>query len=281
MMKFRRRILTAALGLFTAVWGMAELPAQTKTIDLRDAEFVGLGAPLFAKNCAVGYCHGSEGAAGRGPRLQTRHWNSTALFNVIHDGIPDTTMPGWSAILSREEIWAVTAYVISLGTGEFEPASGKLEIGEQSAASELSADARRGRSLFFDLTNEKRCAMCHRVGSQGAVIGPELTEAASNKSAADLRRDIVDPGAAIANGFEQTVVVATDGKMITGIQKHRDEERVQLYDTAALPPPLRTFYKDQIKSVADRPTSSMPAGYGEMYSSDELDALIAFLKSGG
>ena len=281
MMKFRRRILTAALGLFTAVWGVVELPAQTKTIDLRDAEFVGLGAPLFAKNCAVGYCHGSEGAAGRGPRLKTRHWSSTVLYNVIHDGVPDTTMPGWSAILSREEIWAVTAYVISLGTGEFEPASGKLEIGEQSAASELSADAKRGRSLFFDLTNEKRCAMCHRVGSQGAVIGPELRAAAAKKSAAELRRDIVDPGASIANGFEQTVVVVTDGKMIAGIQKHRDEERVQIYDTAALPAPLRTFYKDQIKSIADRPTSSMPAGYGEMYSSDELDALIAFLKSGG
>ena len=71
------------------------------------------------------------------------------------------------------------------------------------------------------------------------------------------------------------------GKMIAGIQKDRDAERIQLYDTAVLPPPLRTFYKDQIRSVADRPISSMPAGYGEMYSSDELDAIIAFLKSGG
>ena len=281
MMKFRGRFLPAVVGAFVVLCGAAESPGETKTIDLRDAEFIGLGAPLFAKNCAVGYCHGSQGAAGRGPRLKTRHWNSTALFNVIHDGVPDTTMPGWSAVLSREEIWAVTAYVISLGTGEFEPASGKLEIDEQTAASELSAEAKRGRSLFFDLTNEKRCAMCHRIGSQGAVIGPELTAAASKKSAADLRRDITDPGASIANGFEQVVVATTRGESIAGIQKHRDEEHIQLYDTATLPAPLRTFYRDQIKSVADRPTSSMPGGYGEMYSSDELDALIAFLKSGG
>ena len=281
MMKFRRRFLSAAFGAVVVLCGAAESPAETKTIDLRDAEFAGSGAPLFAKNCAVGYCHGSQGAAGRGPRLKARHWHSTALYNVIHDGIPDTTMPGWSAILSREEIWAVTAYVISLGTGEFEPASGKLEIEEQTASGELSADAKRGRALFFDLTNEKRCAVCHRVGSRGSVIGPELRAAASKKSAAELRRDITDPGTAIAKGFEQTVVAATDGKMIAGIQKHRDEERIQLYDTAALPPPLRTFYKDQIKSISERPTSSMPDGYGEMYSSDELDAIIAFLKSGG
>ena len=280
-MKFGRRFLPAAVGAFVVLYSAAESPAETKTIDLRDAEFAGSGAPLFAKNCAVGYCHGSQGAAGRGPRLKSRHWNSTALYKVIHDGIPDTTMPGWSAILSREEIWAVTAYVISLGTGEFEPASGKLEIEEQTASSELSADAKRGRALFFDLTNEKRCAVCHRVGSRGSVIGPELRAAASKKSAAELRRDITDPGATIAKGFEQTVVAATNGKMIAGIQKHRDEERIQLYDTAALPPPLRTFYKDQIKSVVDRPTSSMPSGYGEMYSDSELDAIIAFLKSGG
>ena len=280
MMKFRRGLLPAVVGAFVVLCGAAESPAETKTIDLRDAEFAGSGAPLFAKNCAVGYCHGSEGAAGRGPRLKDRHWNSSALFKVIHDGIPDTTMPGWSAVLSREEIWAVTAYVISLGTGEFEPASGKVEIEEQTASGELSADAKRGRALFFDLTNEKRCALCHRVGSQGAVIGPELTAAASKKSVAELRRDITDPGAAIAKGFEQTVVAATNGKMIAGIQKDRNAERIQLYDTAALPPPLRTFYKDQIESVADRPTSSMPAGYGEMYSTDELDAIIAFLRSG-
>ena len=281
MMKFQRRFLPAAVGALVVLWGAPASPAETKTINLRDAEFADFGAPIFAKNCAVGYCHGSEGAAGRGPRLKDRRWNSTALYNVIHDGIAETTMPGWSVILSREEIWAVTAYVISLGTGEFEPASGKLEIEEPTAARELSAEAKRGQALFFDLTNEKRCAMCHRIGSRGAVIGPELIAAASKKSASQLRRDITDPGALIADGFEQTVVAATDGKLIAGIQKYRDEERIQLYDTAAMPAPLRTFYKDQIKSIRAGPASSMPSGYGEMYSADELDAIVAFLKSGG
>ena len=114
------------------------------------------------------------------------------------------------------------------------------------------------------------------------MIGPELTAAASKKSVAELRRDITDPGAAIApKGSHKRSSRRPTAKLIAGIQKDRNAERIQLYDTAALPPPLRTFYKDQIESVADRPTSSMPAGYGEMYSTDELDALIAFLKSGG
>ena len=277
MMRFLRRCSPAAALL--ALWGAGEAQAQTKTIDLRDPEFAGLGAPLFAKNCAVGYCHGSQGAAGRGPRLRGRRWNSTDLFRVIHDGIPDTTMPGWSEVLSQEQMWAVAAYVISLGTGEFEPASGKLEIGEPAAAGELAAEEKRGRALFFDLTNEKRCAVCHRIGSRGAAIGPELTAAALKKTAVELRRDITDPGVEVAQGFEQTIVTATDGNRAAGIQKDRSGERIQIYDTASLPPPLRTFYKDQIKSVAHRSASSMPGGYSEMYSSEELDAIVAFLQS--
>ena len=281
MMRLQDRHILAMVGTFVTLWGTEGILAQTKTIDLRDPGFVEFGAPLFAKNCAVGYCHGSEGVAGRGPRLSGRHWNSSTLFEVIQDGIQGTAMPGWDTVLSREEIWAITAYVISLGTGEFVPVSGKLEIGEQVAMDELSVEARKGRKLFFDLTNEKRCAVCHRIGSQGSVIGPELASVASKKSEKELSRDITDPGAAIARGFEQTIVITTDGRRASGIEKDRNGERVQIYDATAAPPPLRTFYKDQIESVSNSAVSSMPTGYGDMYSSSELSEIIAFLKSGG
>ena len=253
--------------------------AKDKVVDLRDPAFAALGAPLFAKNCAVGYCHGSQGASGRGPRLRERHWNSTALFNIIHDGVQNTAMPGWSAIFSREEIWAVTAYVISLGTGEFHPASGKLEITEETTVKEFSAEAERGRALFFDLTNEKRCSLCHSVGSRGSAIGPELTSVALKKSVKDLLQDITDPDATIAKGFRRVILVSTSGVRVSGIQKDRDEDKIQIYDALALPPPLRTFYKGQIVSISDGSVSVMPAGCGDKYSFRELSAIVAFLKS--
>ncbi|MBG99112.1 MAG: hypothetical protein CMN58_02055 [Solibacterales bacterium] len=279
-MKFSGYYWSVLVSVFLALFGAKDSLAQTKIIDLRDPAFASLGAPLFAKNCAVGYCHGSEGAAGQGPRLRGRHWNSTTLFEVIRDGIPNTTMPGWSGVLNQEGIWSITAYIIGLGTGTFEPASGKLEMGERIAAKELSSKAKRGRALFFDLTNEKRCALCHRIRSRGSTIGPELTSTTSTKSVDELHRDITDPSATIARGFEQTIVLVADGEQVSGIKKDSNEERIQLYDTAALPSPLRTFYRNQIRGVSGSSVSSMPTSYGEMYSPSELADIIAFIKSG-
>ena len=256
----------------------ATVGAQSSTVDLRDAVFIAAGSESFAKNCAVGYCHGSEGRAGRGPRLRDTVWNTDKLFGVIHDGIPNTTMPPWKDILPEKDIWSVVAYVISIGAAESETA-GNVELSASGGADLLTDEARKGRELFFDLMNEKRCSVCHRLGSTGAAIGPDLA-AVRNKSAEQLRRDILEPQAAIAEGFELVTIDTTKGEQIVGLKKEETEEFVRLYDTASIPSPLRTIYKDEISSRGTQKRSSMPAGYGSVYRDDELGAIIAFLKSG-
>ena len=134
------------------------LGAQTTTVSLRDAVFIATGSELFAKNCAVGYCHGSEGRAGRGPRLRDKVWNADKLFGVVHDGIPNTTMPPWKDILPEREIWSIVAYVISIGAVDSDAAAGKVQLSASGSSDLLTDEARKGRELFFDLMNEKRSA---------------------------------------------------------------------------------------------------------------------------
>ena len=256
----------------------ATVGAQSSTVDLRDAVFIAAGSESFAKNCAVGYCHGSEGRAGRGPRLRDKVWNTDKLFGVIHDGIPNTTMPPWKDILPEKDIWSVVAYVISIGAAESETA-GNVELSASGGSDLLTDEARKGRELFFDLMNEKRCSVCHRAGSKGAEIGPDLASV-QNKSAEQLRRDILEPQAAIAEGFEQVTIDTTKGEQIVGLKKEETEHFVRLYDTASIPAPLRTIYKDEIKSRGTQRRSAMPAGYRSLYTDEELNALIAYLKSG-
>ncbi len=257
----------------------ASLSAQTTTVSLRDAVFIAAGSELFAKNCAVGYCHGSEGRAGRGPRLRDRTWNAEKLFGVTHDGIPNTTMPPWKDILPEKDIWSVVAYVISIGAAESDVARDVRLTG--SGGSDLLTDeARKGRELFFDLTNTKRCSVCHRVGSKGAPIGPELAAAARKKSAEEIRRDILEPQAAVAEGFELIVVDTKKGERVIGLKKEETRELVRLYDTASIPAPLRTIYKDEIKSRGTQRHSAMPSEYRSLYTDEELNAIIAYLKSG-
>ena len=257
----------------------ATLSAQSTSVNLRDAVFIASGSELFAKNCAVGYCHGSEGRAGRGPRLRDKVWNADKLFGVIHDGIPNTTMPPWKDILPEKDIWSVVAYVISIGAAESE-AAGSIQLSVSGGSDLLTDEARKGRELFFDLMNEKRCSVCHRLGSTGAPIGPDLAAAVRKKSAEQTRRDILEPQAAIAEGFEQIVVNTMQGERIAGLKKEETDEFVRLYDTASIPAPLRTIYKDEVKSRGTERRSAMPAGYRSVYSDEELAAIIAYLKSG-
>ena len=257
----------------------ATLSGQSSTVNLHDAVFIAAGSESFAKNCAVGYCHGSEGRAGRGPRLRDKVWNADKLFSVIHDGIPSTTMPPWKDILPEKDIWSVVAYVISIGAAESETA-GNVELSASGGSDLLTDEARKGRELFFDLMNEKRCSVCHRLGSTGAPIGPDLAAAVRKKSTEQIRRDILEPQAAIAEDFEQIVIDTKKGERIVGLKKEETAEFVRLYDTASIPAPLRTIYKDEIKSRGAERRSAMPTGYGSVYSDEELSAIIAFLKSG-
>ena len=257
----------------------ATLGAQSVTVNLRDAVFIAAGSESFAKNCAVGYCHGSEGRAGRGPRLRDKVWNADKLFAVIHNGMPNTTMPPWKDILPEKDIWSVVAYVISIGAAESDVAR-DVRLSGSGGSDLLTDEARQGRELFFDLMNTKRCSVCHRVGSKGAPIGPELAAAARKKSAEEIRRDILEPQAAVAEGFEQVVIDTKKGERVAGLKKEETEEFVRLYDTASIPAPLRTIYKDEIKSRGTQRRSAMPAGYRSLYTDEELNAIIAYLQSG-
>jgi putative heme-binding domain-containing protein len=284
-MKQGRSILWAAAvllagGLFL---GLAQnAAAQTPAVNLKNTELISRGNGLFAKSCAVGYCHGSEGRASRGPQLRDREWDPRRFHAITRDGVPGTTMPSWGAVLPDEDIWAVTAYVMTLASTKLSDEAAVVELGEASAPqpSARSAEAQKGHDLFFDLTNQKRCAVCHRLGSQGAPVGPDLADSAQRKSAEQLLRDIVEPGASLAAGFEQTSIATNGAERVGGIKKEETKGYIKLYDMSSIPPPLRTIYREQIHAVNSEKRSSMPADYGRRYSPEELKAIVAYLKSG-
>jgi putative heme-binding domain-containing protein len=272
--------MRGALQLLVCV-GLAFAPlAAQSTVELTSASVIAKGNDLFAKNCATGYCHGAEGRAARGPDLRNRDWDPRKLYSSVRDGVPGTTMPPWNNILTDEDLWAVSGYIISLGTTELRGAAATITLGSAPAGpAELTGKAKHGHDLFFDLNNQKRCAICHRLGGKGTAVGPDLS-AASGKSADELLNDIVDPGASIAEGYEQTVVTSKAGETIAGVKQSQTEELIRVYDSEAIPPPLRTFYRDSVRSTTTRKQSSMPANYDQFYTRNELQAIVAYLRSG-
>ena len=78
------------------------------------------GKHMFsAMNCAG--CHGYTGAGGMGPPLNDSYWryggSPVEIYKSIYEGRPKG-MPAWGVALPPSEIWALTAYVTSLGGGK-------------------------------------------------------------------------------------------------------------------------------------------------------------------
>jgi len=90
-------------------------PAPPPPFDLKDESRIKAGKRRFAANCA-GYCHGSDGSAGRGPSFRNRSdFDRQLAFVTIRDGRKGSdVMPPWGNAFSTDEIWELVAYLGTL-----------------------------------------------------------------------------------------------------------------------------------------------------------------------
>jgi mono/diheme cytochrome c family protein len=92
--------------------GEAAYP-QEDVPNLKDPNMITAGHDLFlAKHCA--HCHGEDGRGG--VNLAGRDLDPKGVFQSIADGRERSglRMPAWRDVLTDEEIWKATAYVMSI-----------------------------------------------------------------------------------------------------------------------------------------------------------------------
>lgn len=138
----------------------------------------------------------------------------------------------------------------------------------------VGGDADRGRRIFYDKT-EVACLRCHKIRGQGGDVGPDLTTLAARESREYLLEAIVAPNRKIAKGFE-TVVLATDeGRVLTGVLKSEDDERLTLMTPEGQ---QITVLKSEIDDRAGG-ASAMPDKLLENLSPAEVRDLVEFLSN--
>lgn len=117
-------------------------------------------------------------------------------------------MPEMSRQLSPAQIWAVVAFLQSLGgqvtvAGEDLAAAG---VGAPAVAGPAGAvpgaPAGTGTIEPVALMREMGCFACHLFRGEGGPIGPELTKIGARRSVEHLRESILRPDAALTPGFE-------------------------------------------------------------------------------
>ena len=228
------------------------------------------GEALYEQTCEA--CHGANAQGGRGPNLATgnfRHGSSDAdLFHTISTGVVGTEMPAFSA-LPAGSIWRIIAYLRSLsglGGGANEVVPGNVAAGEK---------------VFWGTAG---CDSCHEVNGRGGIVGPDLSTAGMN-TAAYLRGEILNPNSPPGRpgrrrrffGGPSTVIVRTrDGKELHGLIRAQDSYRLIMTDVSGR---LYRFDKKDLLAETVLQQSLMPADYGKTLSPDQLQNLIAYLKS--
>ena len=163
----KRAILLCAALL--AVWiGLTQAPAQAQADD-------GVGARLFAENCAV--CHGADGQGRVGATL-AKDWPSIrpdlTVKTIIENGVPGSPMIAWSQAkggpFSAAEIDALVNYILSWQTGgapQITPGPPATSRPPIQAVPEVEGDPNQGAVLF-----DENCAVCHGHNGEGRIGEP-------------------------------------------------------------------------------------------------------------
>ncbi len=132
------------------------------------------------------------------------------------------------------------------------------------------ADAARGVAVFT-----KNCANCHRIGTEGSLVGPQL-DGIGVRGLDRIAEDMLDPNRNVDGAFKAATLVLADGRVMTGLVRREEGESLILADNAgkefAVP-------KGEIEDRATSPLSLMPANFGEVIPEEQFRDLMAFLLS--
>lgn len=137
------------------------------------------GLKIYNKRCV--WCHGEEGAGG-GPaaerlnppprdftsgayKIKTTNFKGDVptdddIYRMIKDGMPGTAMPGWSDVITEQDMWDLVAQLKVFSEYTEEQPGAQVDAGKPVPSSPESIA--KGKPLFVD-----RCVECHGKSGKG------------------------------------------------------------------------------------------------------------------
>ncbi|MCS7023528.1 MAG: c-type cytochrome [Bryobacteraceae bacterium] len=139
------------------------------------------------------------------------------------------------------------------------------------ASADMPEQAARGRKIFFDDSNAKRCALCHQLGGEGRAVGPDLTRLAR-----------LSPKAIVVSINASRTVYAQEitlkGRRSFPAMVVSDQEgKVRLYDLSKMPPEELTLDRSEIYSIKDNASWRHPPE-STGYTDAQLADLVAYIR---
>jgi putative heme-binding domain-containing protein len=135
----------------------------------------------------------------------------------------------------------------------------------------------RGQAMF---EQGGQCIACHRFGTEGGSVGPELTAVSSRFSRHDVLESIILPSKVISEQYANMIVRFKAGGGAIGriVEESGDKVVVQ---PSMLSPEKVTVNKADIASREVSKASPMPEGLVNSMSKEDIVDLLAYIESGG
>jgi putative heme-binding domain-containing protein len=135
----------------------------------------------------------------------------------------------------------------------------------------LQADVSKGKTVFAS-----RCASCHKLGSEGNAIGPDLTGITNKFGDQELLDAIINPSAAIVFGYEPWLVNTNDGQSIYGFLISENKQSIVVRDIAGQ---KHIIDVKKIVTKQKQEKSLMPDPVSNGLTEKDLADIVGFLKS--
>ena len=203
------------------------------------AQLVKAGEEIFKTKGTCEICHrigqkgtrapdlaGIGGRAGKAkPGMNGKAYIIESLLNPgahLVEGYPNI-MPAVDKPpigLNRSELWALTAFLESLGgsvdvtLNDIPATAGAASAGGAPAEVKIPGDPKAGEAVF---QGKGACIACHKAGKIGASpVGPDLSQIAKIQTPDYIMKKILDPkGSGTVSGFPPGVMPQTFGQVLT------------------------------------------------------------------
>jgi len=142
--------------------------------------------------------------------------------------------------------------------------------GKTASEVQVPGDVAQGKAIF---NGKGGCLECHMVGSQGSVVGVNLSEIATQLTVAELQNALLNPSPTVEPGNQLYRVVMSDGKVITGKLLNQDLSSLQMLDSHG---DLIALQRSNIREAGFTQTPPMPSYQGKL-TPEEQTNLIAYL----
>ncbi|MDG2358604.1 MAG: c-type cytochrome [Planctomycetaceae bacterium] len=133
-----------------------------------------------------------------------------------------------------------------------------------------SGNPKKGKILYME-----NCGKCHTLFTEGGKVGPDLTSFKRD----NLERvmiNVVNPSLEIREGFENYIIITTDGRVVNGFLADKDNQVVVLrgVDGQNL-----IFRRDEIEDMRAIKRSVMPEGTVKKLTRQQIRDLFAYLRA--